>query len=77
MIHTMSQQKEEDKMDRYAQRGVSSGKEDVHQAIAHIDKGLFPKAFCKIVPDTLTGSEEHCRSLCVEVVIVSSFDHLA
>jgi phosphoribosylformylglycinamidine cyclo-ligase len=46
-------------MDRYAKRGVSSQKEDVHQAIKHIDKGLFPKAFCKIVPDYLTGSEEH------------------
>ncbi len=45
---------------RYAGRGVSSGKEEVHQAIAHLDKGLFPKAFCKIVPDDLTGSEEHC-----------------
>ena len=45
---------------RYAGRGVSSGKEEVHKAIAHIDKGLFPKAFCKIVPDDLTGSEEHC-----------------
>lgn len=46
-------------MDRYAKRGVSSQKEDVHQAIKHIDKGLFPKAFCKIVPDYLTGSGEH------------------
>ena len=45
---------------RYAGRGVSSGKEEVHKAIAHLDKGLFPRAFCKIVPDTLTGSEEHC-----------------
>jgi len=45
---------------RYAGRGVSSGKEEVHNAIKHIDKGLFPKAFCKIVPDDLTGSEEHC-----------------
>jgi phosphoribosylformylglycinamidine cyclo-ligase len=45
---------------RYAGRGVSSGKEEVHRAIAHLDKGLFPKAFCKIVPDDLTGSEEHC-----------------
>jgi phosphoribosylformylglycinamidine cyclo-ligase len=45
---------------RYAQRGVSSGKEEVHAAIKAIDKGLFPKAFCKIVPDTLTGSEAHC-----------------
>jgi len=45
---------------RYQQRGVSAGKEDVHNAIKNIDKGLFPKAFCKIVPDTLTGSEEHC-----------------
>ncbi len=45
---------------RYAQRGVSASKEDVHSAIKNIDKGLFPKAFCKIVPDYLTGSDEHC-----------------
>jgi len=45
---------------RYAQRGVSAGKEDVHNAIKDVDKGLFPKAFCKIVPDYLTGSDEHC-----------------
>lgn len=46
--------------ERYAQRGVSSGKEDVHKAIAALDKGLFPKAFCKIVADDLTGSADHC-----------------
>lgn len=46
--------------DRYAQRGVSSQKEDVHQAIKKIDKGLFPKAFCKIVPDHLTQDEDYC-----------------
>ncbi|MFY8138900.1 MAG: AIR synthase related protein [Flavobacteriales bacterium] len=45
---------------RYASRGVSSGKEEVHAAIKNVDKGLFPKAFCKIVPDHLTGSEDHC-----------------
>ncbi len=45
---------------RYAQRGVSAEKEDVHNAIKNIDKGLFPKAFCKIVPDHLTGDEEYC-----------------
>ncbi len=45
---------------RYSGRGVSAGKEDVHNAIKNVDKGLFPKAFCKIVPDHLTGSEEHC-----------------
>ena len=45
---------------RYAARGVSAGKEDVHAAIKNVDKGLFPKAFCKIIPDYLTGSEEHC-----------------
>lgn len=49
--------------DRYAQRGVSSGKEDVHAAIKNLDKGLFPKAFCKLIPDTLTGSAEHCLAL--------------
>ena len=45
---------------RYNQRGVSAGKEDVHNAIKNIDKGVFPKAFCKIVPDFLAGSKEHC-----------------
>lgn len=44
----------------YNLRGVSADKEDVHNAIKKIDKGLFPKAFCKIVPDYLTGSNEHC-----------------
>ncbi|GAB3784842.1 AIR synthase-related protein [Spirosoma horti] len=46
--------------DRYAQRGVSASKEDVHNAIAQLDKGLFPKAFCKIVPDTLAGDPAYC-----------------
>ncbi|GAB4028314.1 AIR synthase related protein [Spirosoma koreense] len=46
--------------DRYAQRGVSASKEDVHNAIAQLDKGLFPKAFCKIVPDTLAGDPDFC-----------------
>lgn len=46
--------------DRYSLRGVSAQKEDVHNAIKNINKGLFPKAFCKIVPDHLTGSEDHC-----------------
>ena len=45
---------------RYAQRGVSSAKEEVHSAIKDIDKGLFPKAFCKIVPDYLSKSDDHC-----------------
>lgn len=45
---------------RYTQRGVSAGKEDVHNAIKNVDKGLFPKAFCKIVPDYLTGDDEFC-----------------
>ena len=49
-----------DNSKRYAQRGVSASKEDVHNAIKNIDKGLFPKAFCKIVPDYLTGSKDHC-----------------
>ncbi len=46
--------------DRYSQRGVSTQKEDVHKAIANIDKGLFPNAFCKVLPDYLTHSEDHC-----------------
>lgn len=45
---------------RYALRGVSAEKEDVHNAIKNIDKGLFPKAFCKIIPDHLTGDEDYC-----------------
>lgn len=45
---------------RYAGRGVSSGKEDVHKAIKNIDKGLFDKAFCKVIPDYFTGSDDHC-----------------
>ena len=44
---------------RYQLRGVSAQKEDVHQAIANVGKGLFPQAFCKIVPDTLTGDPEY------------------
>lgn len=42
------------------QRGVSASKEDVHNAIKNIDKGLYPKAFCKIIPDVLTGDEDYC-----------------
>jgi len=45
---------------RYAQRGVSASKTDVHDAIKNIDKGLFPKAFCKIVPDYLTNDPDYC-----------------
>lgn len=46
--------------DKYTLRGVSAAKEDVHNAIKNIDKGLFPKAFCKVVPDILTGDENYC-----------------
>lgn len=45
---------------RYTGRGVSAQKEDVHKAISKLDKGLFPKAFCKIIPDYLTNDPEHC-----------------
>lgn len=47
--------------DRYMQRGVSASKEDVHNAIKNIDKGIFPQAFCKIVPDYLGGDEAWCN----------------
>jgi phosphoribosylformylglycinamidine cyclo-ligase len=50
----------EDISKRYSQRGVSASKEDVHNAIKNIDKGLFPKAFCKIVPDYLTNDDDYC-----------------
>lgn len=46
---------------RYNLRGVSASKEDVHNAIKNIDKGVFPKAFCKIVPDILGGDEDYCN----------------
>ncbi|RZK72688.1 MAG: phosphoribosylformylglycinamidine cyclo-ligase, partial [Pedobacter sp.] len=46
---------------RYNQRGVSASKEDVHQAIKNIDKGIFPQAFCKIIPDILGGDEAFCN----------------
>src|SRR5690606_11664329 len=46
---------------KYNQRGVSAGKEDVHNAIRNINKGLFPKAFCKIIPDILGGQEDWCN----------------
>jgi phosphoribosylformylglycinamidine cyclo-ligase len=49
-----------DNQNRYASRGVSHQKEDVHNAIKNIDKGLYPKAFCKIIPDYLTASSDHC-----------------
>ncbi len=47
--------------DRYNQRGVSASKEDVHNAIKNIDKGIFPKAFCKVIPDILGGDPEYCN----------------
>lgn len=50
----------QEKSQRYAQRGVSASKSDVHNAIKNIDKGLFPKAFCKIVPDFLTNDPDYC-----------------
>ena len=46
---------------RYQQRGVSATKKEVHQAIENIDKGLFPKAFCKIIPDYLGGDPAYCN----------------
>lgn len=48
-------------MNRYMRRGVSAAKEDVHNAIAHIDKGLYPQAFCKILPDILGGDPDYCN----------------
>lgn len=50
-----------DQISRYNQRGVSADKEDVHNAIKNVDKGLFPKAFCKVIPDILGGDQEWCN----------------
>ena len=52
-----------DNKNRYELRGVSSKKEDVHKAIKNIDKGLYPKAFCKIVPDYLTNNNDYCLAM--------------
>ena len=49
------------KDNRYMMRGVSAAKEDVHNAIKNIDKGIFPQAFCKIIPDILGGDPEYCN----------------
>jgi phosphoribosylformylglycinamidine cyclo-ligase len=46
---------------RYQQRGVSSKKEDVHEAVREFDKGIFPNAFCKILPDILGNHPEYCN----------------
>lgn len=50
-----------DTSNRYMMRGVSAAKEDVHNAIKNIDKGLYPQAFCKIIPDILGGDPEYCN----------------
>jgi len=55
-----NQHMSQDSGKRYAQRGVSASKEDVHNAIKNIDKGLFPQAFCKIIPDYLTNDDDYC-----------------
>ena len=46
-------------MEKYLKRGVSANKEDVHNAIKNLDKGLFPKSFCKLMPDSLTGDSDY------------------
>ena len=50
-------------MEKYLQRGVSADKEDVHNAIKKIDKGLYPRAFCKLIPDYLTGDSDYCLAM--------------
>ena len=55
-----------DSKQRYMMRGVSAMKEDVHNAIKNIDKGIFPQAFCKIIPDMLGGDPEYWRPICME-----------
>ncbi|HOY52411.1 MAG TPA: phosphoribosylformylglycinamidine cyclo-ligase, partial [Prolixibacteraceae bacterium] len=50
-----------EKSSRYTARGVSASKEEVHQAVGHLDKGLYPRAFCKIIPDILGNDPEWCN----------------
>lgn len=52
---------------RYMRRGVSASKEDVHAAIKNVDKGIFPKAFCKIIPDILGGDPDYCNIMHADV----------
>ena len=47
-------------LSKYDSRGVSFDKKEVHEAIKNIDKGLYPQAFCKIIPDIITGDKNHC-----------------
>lgn len=56
-----------DSKQRYMMRGVSAMKEDVHNAIKNIDKGIFPQAFCKIIPDILGGDPEYCNIMHADV----------
>ena len=58
-----------DKSNRYMMRGVSAAKEDVHNAIKNIDKGLYPQAFCKIIPDILGGDPEIATSCMLTVQV--------
>ena len=53
-----------DNSNRYMMRGVSAAKEDVHNAIKNIDKGLYPQAFCKIIPDILGGEQNRHLHIC-------------
>ena len=56
---------------RYDQRGVSASKDDVHNAIKNIDKGIFSKAFCKIVPDILTNDPLYCNIMHADVPVLN------
>jgi phosphoribosylformylglycinamidine cyclo-ligase len=56
--------------DRYNQRGVSASKEDVHEAIKKLDKGLYPKAFCKIVPDLLANDPAYCTIMHPSLIFI-------
>lgn len=60
LIEVQLENMSEEVSKRYSLRGVSASKTDVHKAIKNVDKGLFPKAFCKIVPDYLSGDPDHC-----------------
>ena len=61
LLYHSNKQNKKKMNNRYMQRGVSAAKEDVHAAIKNIDKGLFPQAFCKIIPDILGGDPEYCN----------------
>ena len=61
---------------KYALRGVSASKSEVHQAIKKLDKGIYPSAFCKILPDIVGGDENYCNIMLIQIARDPDPDHV-